>query len=54
MSKLYEDFELTKATRDPANYKCENNTLCSVVLSGPSWSKSIITGKALEIYDSDQ
>ncbi|KAL1764612.1 hypothetical protein HispidOSU_011196, partial [Sigmodon hispidus] len=31
MSTLYEDFELTKATRLPANYNCDDNIICLVV-----------------------
>ncbi|KAL1765166.1 hypothetical protein HispidOSU_000751, partial [Sigmodon hispidus] len=52
--KLYEDFELTKATRYPANYNCENFNLCFLVLSGPTWSQSIIAGKAMEFLYSSQ
>ncbi|KAL1766090.1 vomeronasal type-2 receptor 116-like, partial [Sigmodon hispidus] len=54
MSTLYEDFELTKATRIPANYNYDNNTICLVMLLGPSRSQSLIFGKAMEFYYSDQ
>ncbi|KAL1765774.1 vomeronasal type-2 receptor 116-like [Sigmodon hispidus] len=54
LSTLYEGFELTKATRHPANYNCNNYKTCLLVFSGPTWSQSIIAGKALGFLYSSQ
>ncbi|KAL1766257.1 vomeronasal type-2 receptor 116-like, partial [Sigmodon hispidus] len=54
MSKFYEFLELTKATKRPANYGCQNHNTCFVILLGPTWTQSIIAGKAMEFFISGQ
>ncbi|KAL6030847.1 hypothetical protein STEG23_024727 [Scotinomys teguina] len=36
------------------NYHCTQLDMCSVVLSGPSWSESLVVGKAIDLYNSNQ
>ena len=36
------------------NYNCLDITLCSVVLSGPTWETSLVVGKAMDLYHSQQ
>ncbi|XP_042125695.2 vomeronasal type-2 receptor 116-like isoform X1 [Peromyscus maniculatus bairdii] len=36
------------------NYNCIEMTMCSVVLSGPSWEESLVVGKAMDLYNYQQ
>ncbi|XP_052569650.1 vomeronasal type-2 receptor 116-like isoform X1 [Peromyscus californicus insignis] len=54
ISQLYSDIQSSVITDNPENYICNGNNMCTVVLSGPNWAKSLIFGKAMDLRYSQQ
>ncbi|KAL6085843.1 hypothetical protein STEG23_032608 [Scotinomys teguina] len=43
-----------KSLYNAPNYHCIQYDMCTVMLSGPSWSESLGVGKAIDLYNSNQ
>ncbi|KAL6030842.1 hypothetical protein STEG23_024722 [Scotinomys teguina] len=55
MSKAHTIIQSSVKTHYNApNYHCTQLDMCSVVLSGPSWSESLVVEKAIDLYNSNQ
>ncbi|KAL1765386.1 vomeronasal type-2 receptor 116-like, partial [Sigmodon hispidus] len=55
MSKTHEMIQSTVGNHYNApNYNCLDITLCSVVISGPTWEKSLMVGIAMDLYHSQE
>ncbi|XP_059109643.1 vomeronasal type-2 receptor 116-like isoform X2 [Peromyscus eremicus] len=55
MSKAYDIIQSSvKHHYNAPNYNCINLDICSVLLSGPNLAESLVVGKAMDLYNSQQ